>query len=395
MSTSINSIYDNLSYALNLHTQAMAKLQEQAASGSRVNRGSDSPMDAYQILGLTTQLDVLSGYQENVSNLTSMLQISSTVIENMASELSDTQTVLTQIVGGVYDKEGQKRIAEKINNTLEQLVSQANTKHADQYLFGGNDTGTAPYNVERVGGKITRVTYRGAEDARRVDVAPALDIEANLVGDNVFRMNERQDPVFQGTTGARAGTGTSNVTGDVWLTVEQVGSDYRVSIDDGATFVDVPAGGNANQAVTDSRTGRVLYLDTTALTGAGTELVRVPGTYDAFSTLISLRDMLLNGRGLSTEQLLNVVDEASKNVEEIRNQLVQADVSTGSKIGFLSTLKNTLENMQSNTDDQKTQLQQADIAQISIDLSRRETLYQMSLAVAAKAMSTSLLDFIG
>ena len=50
--------------------------------------------------------------------------------------------------------------------------------------------------------------------------------------------------------------------------------------------------------------------------------------------------------------------------------------------------------MQFDTKDETTRLQEADIAQISIDLSRREVLYQMSLSVAGKLMSTSLLDFI-
>jgi flagellin-like hook-associated protein FlgL len=138
----------------------------------------------------------------------------------------------------------------------------------------------------------------------------------------------------------------------------------------------------------------VLYVDATGINKAGVELVRVPGTYDVFGALISLRDMLTNQRGLPTQQLLDSVNDASTAVQDIRDGLVQADVSTGSKIGFLTTLKNTLDSMQANTQDQKNQLQEADIAQISIDLSRRQTLYQMSLAVAGKVMSTSLLDFI-
>jgi flagellin-like hook-associated protein FlgL len=40
------------------------------------------------------------------------------------------------------------------------------------------------------------------------------------------------------------------------------------------------------------------------------------------------------------------------------------------------------------------QLEQADIAQLAIDLSRRDVLYQMSLSVTAKLLSLSLLDFI-
>ncbi len=172
------------------------------------------------------------------------------------------------------------------------------------------------------------------------------------------------------------------------------GTNYRVSIDDGATFVTVPAGGDPNQAVTDSRTGRILYVDTTGISKTGAELVRVPGTYDVFSTLISLRDMLVNERGLPMQQLIAYVDKAVVGVEEVRSRLVQAEVATGSKIGFLETLKDNLENMQFDAQTEAAGLQEADVAEIAIDLSRREILYQMSLSVAGKLMTTSLLDFI-
>ncbi len=394
MSGSLTSIYDSVSYALNLHAKAIMGLQEQASTGNRVNRGSDSPSEAYRILGLNTQDRSLEGYKETITTLIGTLEISSTIIEDMTSELADTRTLLTQIVGGVQDAEGQKRIAEKINSTLEQVVSLANTKHANQYLFGGNNTGAPPYVVEREGGYIASVTYQGSDETRRIGVAPSVDVEGYHVGDEIFRSDDRQDPIFSGTTGAKAGTGTSNVRGDTWLTVEYDGANYRISIDDGATFVTVPMGGDPNQAVTDSRTGRVLYVDTTEINSTGQELVRVPGTYDLFNTLISIRDILLNERNLSSQYLLDCVDEAVSAVEEVRSLLTQADVSTGSKIGFLNTLNDNIEDMQFDTQDEVTRSQEADVAQIAIDLSRREILYQMSLSVVGKLMGTSLLDFI-
>jgi flagellar hook-associated protein 3 FlgL len=394
MSGSLTSIYDSVSYAMALHGRAIMQLQEQASTGNRVNRASDDSSDAYRILGLSSQKRSLAGYKDNVTGLISNLEVSSTIITDMASELANTRTLLTQIVGGVYDAEGRKRIADKLNNSLEQLLSLANTKNASQYLFGGNDTGSAPYEAVRDGDRITQVRYRGSDEARTMEVAPGLDFEAYRVGDTLFRSDDRGEPVFLGHTGAAAGTGTSNVRGDVWLTVEHDGTNYRLSIDDGATWVTVPAGGQANQAVTDSRTGRVLYVDTTGIQSTGTELVRVPGTYDIFGTLISLRDLLLNPKGLSTQDLVDAVGECIAAVEEVQNLLVQAEVSTGSKIAFLTTLSQNLDNMEYATDSETTQMQEADIAQISIDLSRRQILYQMSLSVAGKLLSTSLLDYL-
>lgn len=394
MSGSLTSIYNNVSYALNLQSVAMTLLQEQVSSGNRVNRASDSPSEAYRVLGLNSQERSLLGYQGVVSELIGNLEISSTIIADMSSELASVETLLTQIVGGVYDEEGRKRIAEKIDSALEQLVSLANTRHANQYLFGGGDTSKAPYEIIREGGKIVEVVYRGSDTSRSINVASGLSIETFQVGDDVFHSDDRETPIFLGGTGAATGTGTSTVEGDVWLTVDYDGANYRLSIDDGATYVVVPAGGDNNLAVTDSRTGKVLYVDTTGISAPGTALVRVPGTYDVFHTLTSLRDILLNDRGLTMSEVIDYASGCATAVDEVYNLLLQAEVAVGSKTGFLETLKNNLEDMEYDTKDETTRLQEADIAQITIDLARLKVLYQMSLSVAGHLLTTSLLDYI-
>ena len=390
MSGALNDIYNNVSFALNLHTDAMAKLQEQVSTGSRINRISDDPAASYRVLGLNTNVKSLENYINNLSEVISILELSSTIIEDITSNFTETQIRLTQISSGIYDEAARKRTAEGLNDILEQTVSLTNTKHIDQYLFGGTDTGSAPYTVERTNGKITRVTYQGSFENRDIEVAPGVESSAFYIGDNIFRSNDRSDPIFIGDTGAKAGTGTSSVHGAVWLTVRD-NSGYELSIDDGATWI--PAGG-ANTLVTNSLTGEVLYVDTTGITSTGVDLVSIPGTYDIFNTLIIIRDVLENEKGLSDAQVREQLNNLPSSFEETNNLLVQAQVSIGSKIGFLDDLKHSLKGLQYDTEDEATRLQEADIAQIAIDLSRREVLYQMSLAVAAKLMSMSLLDFI-
>jgi flagellar hook-associated protein 3 FlgL len=389
MSGSLSNIYNNVSFALYLHTNAMAKLQEQASTGSRINRISDDPAAAYRVLGLNTNEKSLENYINNLSEVASILGFSSTILDNITSGLAETQIRLTQIASGIYDEAARKRTAEEIDDILEQIVSLANTRHMDQYLFGGTDTGSAPYKVERTNGKITSVTYQGSLESRDIEVAPGVESSAFHIGNNIFRSNDRSDPIFIGDTGAKAGTGTSSVHGAVWLTVRD-NSGYELSIDDGATWI---SAGGANTLVTNSLTGEVLYVDTTGIS-TGVELVSVPGTYDIFNTLIIVRDVLENEKGLSESQVREMLTKLPSSVEETIKLMVQAQVSIGSKIGFLDDLKHSLKDQQYDTEDEATRLQEADIAQIAIDLSRREVLYQMSLAVAARLMSMSLLDFI-
>ena len=393
MSGALNNIYNNVGFALHLHTDAMAKLQEQVSTGSRINRISDDPAAAYRVLGLNTNVKSLENYINNLSEVISILELSSAIIEDITSGFTETQIRLTQISSGIYDEAARKRTAEGINDILEQTVSLANTKHIDQYLFGGTNTGSAPYTVERTNGKITRVTYQGSFENRDIEVAPGMESSAFYIGDNIFRSNDRSAPVFIGDTGSKAGTGTSSVHGGIWLTVTGSAGNYNLSIDDGLSTFNTN-GTDTNLAVTDSRTGEVLYVDTTEITSTGVDLVSVPGTYDIFNTLIIIRDVLENEKGLSDAQVREQLNHLPSLFEETNNVLVQAEVSIGSKIGFLDDLKYSLKDIKYNTEDEVTRLQEADIAQVAIDLSRREVLYQMSLAVAARLMSMSLLDFI-
>jgi flagellar hook-associated protein 3 len=393
MSGALNNIYNNVSYALYQHSVEMARLQEQTATGSRINRPSDDPSCSYRVVTLNSQEKSLENYINNLSEATGTLELASTVIQDIESALIETKVRLTQVIGGIYHKETRERVAEGIDDILEQVVSLANTKNIGQYLFGGNDTTSAPYLIERTNGEITGVTYQGSLENREIEVAPGIKSSAFHVGYDIFGSDDRGDPVFLGDTGAKAGTGTSNLTGDTWLTVTGSAGNYTLSIDDGLSTFNTD-GTDTNLAVTDSTTGKILYVDTTEINSTGVEMISVPGTYDVFNTLISIRDVLKNERGISDVQLRELQDNSITVMDEINELMVQAEVSVGSKIGFLDNLKESLNKVKFDAEDESTLLQEADIAQIAIDLSRREVLYQMSLSIAGKLMSISLLDFL-
>jgi flagellar hook-associated protein 3 FlgL len=371
----------------------MARLQEQTTTGSRINRSSDDPSSSYRVASLNSQQMSLENYINNLSTIVSTLELSSSVIQDIQSVITETKVRLTQVIGGIYQEDTRKRAAEGINDLLEQVVSLANTKHMEQYIFGGNNTTSAPYLAERTNGEITSVTYQGSLENREIEVASGVKSSAVHVGYDIFHSDDRGDPVFLGDTGAKAGTGTSNIRGDTWLTVTGTVGNYDLSIDDGLSTFNTD-GTDTNLAVTDSTTGKILYIDTTEITGPGVEMVSVPGTYDLFNTLIGIRDMLRNERGLTGAQLHDLQDNALSALEEINQLIVQTEVAVGTKIGFLDNLQGSLERLKYDAEDEATLLQEADIAQIAIDLSRREVLYQMSLSVAGKLMSVTLLDFL-
>ena len=399
MSGLLGSIYNNVSYSLRIHSEAMLRLQEQASTGSRVNRASDDPSAAYRILGLNSQRRLTESYMENISQASRMLTFSEIAFSGdgdrggIKNIISDVKTEMTKILSQTYTEDQRRTAVEQVNGYLEEMLVWANTRNMDLYVFGGSDMKSAPYEAVRTNGEITSVTYVGSFENRDVKVGLGIESSGSYVGDDIFRVDNRGTPVFLGDTGAAVGTGTASVRGDAWLTVTGSAGNWTLSIDDGATTFNSD-GTDTNLAVTDSQTGRVLYVDTTGITSTGVDMVRVPGTHDIFSALIGIRDVLKNERGLPDAQISELRDNAMISLSEVEDLLVEKSVSIGSRIGFLEGLKNMLEDTKFNINTETALLGDADITQVAIDLSQREVLYEMSLSVAASLLSMSLMDFI-
>ncbi|MHC4843250.1 MAG: flagellar hook-associated protein FlgL [Planctomycetota bacterium] len=386
MSGLMGTIYNNASFALYNHSKEIARLQEQASTGSKVNRPSDDPGAAYNILGFKTDQGSLENYIETLLGAQNTLVASTASIDAMKSSF----TKVIEMISGISGTNSQNNILmEGVDNALEELVMWANSDYQGQYLFAGGDSATQPYEVQRnEDGRIASVTYQGSDYSRRIEVAPGMWTTTFYAGEDIFRADNRSSIIFADTTGATEGSGTSNVTADVFLTITGSAGNYDLSIDGGLTTVNTD-GTDTNLAVTDSRTGQVLYVDTTGITSTGEEWIRVPGTYDIFNTLITIRDRIESGGDIE-----EIRTNSMESLDEVYNLLVQKGVSIGFKIGLLEDLSNNLGDVKFNVEENMTQLEQADITQVAIDLSQRDVLYQMSLSVTAKLMSLSLLDFI-
>jgi flagellin-like hook-associated protein FlgL len=89
--------------------------------------------------------------------------------------------------------------------------------------------------------------------------------------------------------------------------------------------------------------------------------------------------------------MLNDTLTAMKGAEE---KLTQSFPVVGGRLQTLSSLRDSIEQTKLSAEDDVSRMQDADIAQVSIDLARYEVLYQMSLAIASKMFSMSFLDFM-
>jgi len=470
------SVYQMTCLGLSRQGQALADLQQMAATGVRLRRTSDDPVDAYRLLGLREDSARLETYRSNINRISGSLAVATDVLSEMSSLVARARELVTQGTSGTYSASNRQPIAHEINALLEQMVLLANTDHSDQYVFGGEESRTAPYEpVVDDAGRITDVLYVGGSHAIEAPVSTGVTRPTGIVGDAVFRGHARGRPEFLGDSGAAPGTGTSTVRTHVWLTLTHAATSYlgasgigsgtssaggdtilgnghtmtidvpggtlrlddgpdvaytpgdtdccvtgadgdcvwvdtsglmagyqgtvgiqstgSVSIDDGASTTAIDFA-DTNLAVTDSATGRVLYVDATGVTRTGVDTVRVTGTADVFASLITVRDLFLNTRGLSEADQLAYLNGSVQLVNEASEALTLAQTSVGADLGLLSTLDEAMEIRQNHASDQAAALENADIVQLATDLARQQTLYEMTLASASTLLRLSLFDYL-
>ena len=221
------SIYNQTQWALRLQTQTLARLQEQAASGSRVIRASDDPTSANQILALRHDEQRLGDYAKTIQRVEFDLDQASSVLEQISDSLTRARELTSQAASASYNQANRRIIAQEVDSLLEQILSQTNTRNVGRYLFGGAASQAAPYVAQRnQDGQITSVQYQGSQNPLTVAVADGVDSLALMPGDRLFRQNARQAPVFLGNTGLAAGSGTATVRGDAWVTLTHTASAY-------------------------------------------------------------------------------------------------------------------------------------------------------------------------
>jgi len=294
-----------------------------------------------------------------------------------------------QLVGDAIFRSNRRREPELLGNTGAAGGVGTSNVRGDIWLDVGHTT--TDFNTAATG--LTAGMSSGPDDTILGAHSVTIDTVAQTIsldgGDavsylgtetNLQLTNSSGDVAHVDVTGALV-TGTFNITGN-----------GELSINNGpASAIDFT---DDNISVTNPDTGRFLYIDGQNITRAGSEAVRVPGTGDLFNTLVHVRDMMLNTRGLSTEEQTNHLTRAGESLGEISNTFRQRITIVGGRLGGLDQLSKTIETLSYNNTSQASSLQEADIVELATELARSQTLYQASLQVAGKALSLSLMDYI-
>lgn len=392
----------NALYVINNRYNDLAKLQEQLATGKRLQRPSDDPVDVANDLKLLTKQRELVQHKKNIEDGLSYMGVTETAMDSINTLLQKMRELSIQSATDTLSANERVYINKEVEQISRQLVSVMNTQFKGDYIFGGQQTKINPLEI-------------------RNSTAATVDDYTNL---NMGYFNANGAPV--GTTvqifdGLSSKPLTNIIPGSFTLSVAGTNfsemTDYTLDYEAGTITILNPA----------------LALDVTPGT-PNYDISQVAMTFDSLDRGTDIYGQIVSNRGEILREIesgvttpINIsLDEMSKNrqtgdtlvttmirfgqslvqnnqpaisnaidsIDAVFSTVLSAQAKNGSRVNRLQTTLERNENQYTQTTSLQSELEDAEMADTMSKFMLTQNVYNAALQSAAKIIQPSLVNFL-
>jgi flagellar hook-associated protein 3 FlgL len=175
----------NLSGTLDQTQSAQQQLTSEISSGLRVTSIGQDPVAAAQNVQLLNQIQRDDSFTQTTGLTQGMLQVTDSALGSVVTQLNQAISLATQANNGTLDGSDLKSISNQIAGIRDEVISLANTNYQGQFVFGGSQSGSAPFTLDSSTSPAT-VTYSGDSNVNSLQSPNGQVIQLNMPGDQVF-----------------------------------------------------------------------------------------------------------------------------------------------------------------------------------------------------------------
>ena len=231
MRVSTNSLYlNNVSNMLGKQS-TLYKVQEQLSTLRKVNRPSDDPVAASQILDQTQAKDRIEQFNQNAKAAESSLALSGTSLQAAGDVLQQVRQMAIQAGNTTLTNEDRKMLNSELEGLYKQMLGYANTLDGNgKALFGGSISQTKPYSeLQQFGTAVAAgssiVQYNGDANRQEMMISSARQVPVTDNGQYVFGSIPEGNGLFK----LGAGSTLSNVQVDLGSVIDRAKFDAQVA----------------------------------------------------------------------------------------------------------------------------------------------------------------------
>lgn len=150
------------------------KINNQLATGSKINRPSDDPVVAIRALRLRTNLNQVSQYySKNIPDAESWLDVTESAVDTTVEIIKDMYANCTKGAAGFQTSEDRAKVLENIKALQKEVFATADVDYAGRYVFSGYRTDT-PVTFGLATTQIYSITEQLTSDA--IDTITYVDV---------------------------------------------------------------------------------------------------------------------------------------------------------------------------------------------------------------------------
>lgn len=204
------SIYDNVKLNLANITDALNKANQVIATGKRIVELSDDPVGLTQVLNIKSTLANIKQMGRNINLGKFWLSSSESALNHVQDLISDTKALTIQMASANTGDAQRAFSAMTIQNTLEEMVSLANSEVGGRYIFAGSQTDTIPFTLSG-----SSVTYNGDDTGFTIRIDRNASVRIGHDGEDIFRPSGSgaSDDIFQTLSDLKTALEGNNVSG--------------------------------------------------------------------------------------------------------------------------------------------------------------------------------------
>jgi flagellar hook-associated protein 3 FlgL len=223
-----------LTGALNQSSSMINNLTSELSSGLSVQSLQDNPVAVAQSTLLASQIDQTDTFVQSASGEASMMQVADSTLGDVVTQVTQALSLAVEGSNGTQNASDNASVAQSLSGILSEVVSLANTSYQGQYLFSGSQGSVQPFTLNTATTPPT-ATYGGDANVQFIEVPGGQKLQINLPGSSVFG---------SGTTGIvgalsqligdiSSGASTASITTDTAALNTALGqlSDQRSTLD--------------------------------------------------------------------------------------------------------------------------------------------------------------------
>lgn len=202
-----NLLIHNMLWNMNNNLVSMNDKQTQLATGKKIHKPSDDPVGTTRVIKVKSDIVENLQYKDNVRDAQSWLDVSENSLMDTKDILQRVRELAVQGANDTYTDQETDKIAQEIDQLIEELIVNANSTMAGRYLFSGfqtdeplmNKDGT--YNIDITSEKMNNfksIAYEVAVGENLPVGTNYLDVYGIVADDNTvidsFIFGDARDP---------------------------------------------------------------------------------------------------------------------------------------------------------------------------------------------------------